>query len=231
MTNAVLRTLLYSLLVWAQNTLAAEAPQQSAPAAEQNVQAWLGGVSTDDDWSNTDPTDNEPLTGDIGTLPYLGGAGQKLWGGMFQAGFEGGGLVTWKNDSTNFFATNGSLRISVDNTLWSVEVFMGAVVSVRPVSWLRIYGAAGPSVAYANLDDDNDEADTPQPNATTVRINASGGSTSAALYARGGFEFEIRQGFTFGAFARYADHEFDFDEGGKLKLGNVQYFVSFGQRL
>jgi hypothetical protein len=198
---------------------------------EQNVQAWLGGVSTDDGWSSRDPTDGEPLTGDIGTLPYLGGAGQKLWGGSIQTGFEGGGLATWKNDATDFFATNNTLRISVDNTLFSFEFFFGAVLSLRPVPWLRVYAATGPSLAYAHLDDDNAEPAPDPLSSTSIEFGSGGDSLSLALYGRAGFEFETREGFTFGAHARYADHEFDFDDSGKLKLDNVQYFVTFGQRL
>ena len=54
---------------------------------------------------------------------------------------------------------------------------------------------------------------------------------SLTLYGRAGVEFEMPTGFTFGAHARYAPHEFDFDDSGELKLDSVQYFVSFGARL
>jgi len=197
---------------------------------EQNVQVWIGGVDTDDDWNRDDPLDDSELAGEFGTLPYLGGGSQRLWGNRLQVGFEGGGLVAWKNDSTRFFGNNGGVRIEIDNTLFSMEVFMGGVLSVRPVRWLRLYGGLGPAVAYGYLSDDDDEDE-----AASANVSGNFGSDSHAfsltLYGRAGFEFETASGFSFGGHARYANHEFDFDDGGKLELDNVQYFVSFGQRL
>jgi len=215
--------------------VAAEGTRARDAGAEEVIQVWLGGVDTDDDWSGTNPADGEPVTGEFGTLPYLGGAGQQLWGGKIQAGFEGGGLVTWKNDSTKFYGRNGALLIDVDNSLFSFEVFMGGLISIRPVNWLRVYAAAGPSVAYAYLD--GDDADEPPPatgtlaSSSSIEFGGNGSSVSLTVYARGGIEFATPRGFTFGASARYANHEFDFDDDGKLELGNVQYFLTLGQRL
>lgn len=208
------------------------------PGFEQYLQVWLGGLDTDDGWTRTDEQTGEELTGDFGTLPYLGGGAQRLWGNAAQIGFEGGGLVTFKNDSTKFAGTNGRLFVAIDNTLISVDFFMGGVVSVRPFAGLRIYGALGPTAAYAYLDDDDDDEGqvAPTGNVTAasgrnLELGSSGHSLSITLYGRAGFEFETPGGLTFGAQARYAPHEFDFDEGGELELDEVTYFLTIGQRM
>jgi len=198
--------------------------------AEQHVQAWVGAIDTNDHWRRDDVSSGGSLDGGIGTLPYLGGAGQRLRGERLQVGYEGGGLVAWKNDSTRFFATNGSATVEIDNTLYSIELFLGGVLSVRPAPWLRVFAAAGPTVAYAHLSDD-DGQDAAAGTSAAVTSGSGGNAFSLTLYGRAGFEFETRRGFTFGAHLRYAPHEFDFDDGGRLELDSVQYFVSLGQRL
>ena len=42
-----------------------------------------------------------------------------------------------------------------------MDVFMGGVVSLRPARWVRIYAAAGPSIAlgFLNGDDDDDHSE------------------------------------------------------------------------
>jgi hypothetical protein len=208
-------------------------PQEAQRVAEEYLQVWVGAIDTDEDWDLSDPADGSDLTGDIGTLPYFGGGAQRLYGDRLQFGYEGGGLVTWKNDSTRFYGNNGGVRIEIDNTLFSTEFYMGGVLSVRIAQWLRIYAGGGPAVAYGYLSDDDDDSapDEVSRASSNVDISSDNHSLSFTLYGRAGFEFETASGFTFGGHARYAPHEFDFDDGGKLKLDSFQYFLSLGQRL
>ncbi len=208
-------------------------PQEAQRVAEEYLQVWVGAIDTDEDWDLSDPADGSDLTGDIGTLPYFGGGAQRLYGDRLQFGYEGGGLVTWKNDSTRFYGNNGGVRIEIDNTLFSTEFYMGGVLSVRLAQWLRIYAGGGPAVAYGYLSDDDDDSppDEVSRASSNVDISSDNHSLSFTLYGRAGFEFETASGFTFGGHARYAPHEFDFDDGGKLKLDSFQYFLSLGQRL
>jgi hypothetical protein len=208
-------------------------PQEAQRVAEEYLQVWVGAIDTDEDWDLSDPADGSDLTGDIGTLPYFGGGAQRLYGDRLQFGYEGGGLVTWKNDSTRFYGNNGGVRIEIDNTLFSTEFYMGGVLSVRLAQWLRIYAGGGPAVAYGYLSDDDDDSppDEVSRASSNVDISSDNHSLSITLYGRAGFEFETASGFTFGGHARYAPHEFDFDDGGKLKLDSFQYFLSLGQRL
>ena len=224
-------SLLLAMLSFAPAAAASDYPTSDPadPGPVDYLQVWVGGIDTDDDFEREDPADGSELSGDFGTVPYFGGGVQRLWGDRLQFGYEGGGLVAWKNDSTKFFGNNGGVRIEIDNTLFSAEVYMGGAVSVRPLSWLRLYAGAGPAAAYAYLDDDEDEDVSTA--SSSINFSSSSHAVSLTLYGRAGVEFEMPTGFTFGAHARYAPHEFDFDDSGELKLDSVQYFVSFGARL
>lgn len=204
----------------------------AAPQPQIYVQAWLGGQSTDDgSWKISDPGGGESVLGDLGTLPFGGGAGQQLWGsGTWQIGYEGGGLVTWKNDRTEFRGSNGTLQVTIDNTFFSAGVFMGGVVSVMPIRPLRIYVAAGPSVTWAWLQDDNNQA-TPPPGSNTDYINVDADDVSVVPYARLGLEIMTDRGFTFGFSVRYADDEFQFDEAGDLEFDQLMWLLTLGSRV
>lgn len=230
--------LLLALLSWGPAAMASDyaTTDPADPGPVDYLQVWVGGIDTDDDFERTDPSDGSELSGDFGTVPYFGGGVQRLWGDRLQFGYEGGGLVAWKNDSTKFFGNNGGVRIEIDNTLFSAEVYMGGTLSIRPLNWLRLYAAGGPAAAYAYLDDDEDDLEAPPTDGTSgasssINFSSSSHAGSITLYGRAGVEFEMPTGFTFGAHARYAPHEFDFDDAGELKLDSVQYFVSFGARL
>ncbi|MGI9328804.1 MAG: hypothetical protein ACR2PZ_26550 [Pseudomonadales bacterium] len=221
-----------------QGTLAAP----PGPKVQQYVQSWLGAVDADDSWSLTDPETEAPLTGDFSSLPMVGGAGQRLWGERIQYGFEGGGLVGWKNDRVGFYGTNGLVRIRVDNSLFLFEPFFGGVVAVQPTNWMRLYAAAGPSIAWAYLDDEDvdDEDEEDSGNGTTVIgsgtgvvVNLEDGQDdfSFSVYVRAGLDFQFSNGFSVGVSGRYVDHEFDFNDRGKLAIDEIQWFLTFGQLL
>ena len=121
--------------------------------------------------------------------------------------------------------------MKIDNTCLSLEVYFGAVLSVRPAPWLRLYAGAGPALAYAYLDDSEDEREEDGAVVAGSGFSNSGSAVSFTYYGRAGIEFETRKGFRFGAMARYAPHEFDFDDDVELELDTPQYFLTFGQRL
>jgi len=201
------------------------------------VESWLGAVDTDGTWELEDEAEGDSLPGDIGTMPYLGGAGSRMWGGWFRYGFEGGGLISWKSDGTRFYGTGNSLRVEIDNEFVSLEVFMGGKLSLGLAPGLHLFVAAGPSLAWARLKNEDEEAEV-SPSATNsggtsifIDLNEEEDDFSARFYARGGLEFEFANGFTIGASARYADHRFDFGSSGKVKLDEVQWFLTLGSRI
>ncbi len=201
------------------------------------VETWLGAVDTDGTWEIEDEAEGDPLPGDIGTLPYVGGAGSRMWGGWFRYGFEGGGLIAWKSDGTRFYGTGNSLRVEIDNEFLSFEVFMGGRLSMALAPGLRLFVAAGPSLAWARLKNDDDEAEVLPASVNSggtsvfIDLNEEEDDFSARFYARAGLSFELDNGFTFGASARYADHRFDFGSSGKVKLDEVQWFLTLGSRI
>jgi hypothetical protein len=211
----------------------------SVGAMQQYVQGWLGTIEPDEAWRISDPETTERLSGDMSSLYYGGGASQMLWGDRAQVGFEGGGLVSWKNDRVAFFGQNGSVALFVDNSFFTLDVFMGGVVTLRPTPWLRLYAAAGPSIAWGYLDGDGDSGDdensavlsTTPGGALLIDLDDGDNDISFAVYGRAGIDIELTNGFTVGFSARYAGHEFNFDERGRLSLDEVQWFLTFGQRI
>ena len=200
------------------------------------VQAWLGTTDADEAWTIEEPTTNSELVGDYSTLPLLGGAGQRVWGNRVQFGFEGGGLVSWKSDRIAFAGNNGQLVVRMDTDLFLMDVFLGGVLSVRPARWLRIYAAAGPSIGWGYLpsEDDEDEVEVgPVGNGSGIFIDLSSSERdfSFALYGRVGLDIELKNGFTFGVSARYAEHDFDFGSRGELTLDEMQFFLTLGSKI
>jgi hypothetical protein len=211
-------------------------PEPPPRPVTQFVQSWLGGVEADRAWLLREPETQEQLSGDFSTLPLAGGAGQRLWGEGLAAGFEGGGLVSWRSDRVTLFGTNERAELQIENNFFMIETFFGGLVSASPAPWLRTYLAAGPSIAWGYLDDedDNDErARVVQSSSSGVFLSLNGGESdfSVSLYARAGMAFEFRNGFSVGVSARYFDHSFDFGDRGELTIDSVQWFLTFGQRL
>jgi hypothetical protein len=203
------------------------------------VQAWLGALDTEGGWEMTEPGTGESLMSDVGTLPFAGGAGQRLWGnGALRYGFEGGGIASFKSDRWRFLSSNGTLRVSVDSSLLSLGVFMGGLVSLHLGAHVRVYAAAGPSLTWAWLETD-DMTDEGSGSGAVVGggsvIIIDGEDTSSdvsfAPYARLGVEFEFDNGFSVGASARYADDEFDFGDQGEIVADDVLWLLTLGARL
>jgi len=225
------------LLVAVSSAARAQESNAELPAkiAHEYVQAWLGATDADEAWTIEEPTTNSDLPGDYSTLPLLGGVGQRMWGNRAQFGFEGGGLVSWKSDKIAFAASNGQIAVRVDTELFLMDVFLGGVLSVRPARWLRIYAAAGPSIAWGYLPSEDDDEVEVGPVGTGsgifIDLSSSERDFSFALYGRVGLDIELKNGFTFGVSARYAEHEFDFSQRGELKLDEMQYFLTLGSKL
>jgi len=225
--KAQLLTLFALFTAWP--AAAADTPATRSPVIY--VQAWLGALDTgDDSWQASDTQTGDSVLGDLGTLPFGGGAGQKLWGtGAWRIGFEGGGLGSWKRNTTRFRrASNGStsVRIKVDSTYYSLGVFTGGVVSVNLSRYVRLYAAGGPSLTWAWLQDDGNDDNT----ATGVDFNNENDGSFVA-YGRAGIEFVFDNGITFGASVRHADDDFSFGDAGDLKLDEPLYLLTIGALL
>jgi len=210
---------------------AAGAGDDAAPV--QYAQGWLGAVATERAWTLDDPESGRRLVGELDTLPYGGGASQRLWGRRARYGFEGGGLIAWKNDRIAFASDPGGLRVAIDNELLVLDFFLGAVLSFRPVGGLNVTLAAGPTLAWGHVAGDGDDESAVGGNGTAVFIDLDGSGNELSLvpYGRAGVAWEFANGFEVGVSARYAPHEFDFGRRGEVELDEVQWFLTLGQRL
>jgi len=230
--NDLIRALVSAACLCSALSVAAAAPPATEPTTY--VEIWIGAQDPkSDSWKVSDPATGDPATGDLGTLPFGGGDGQLLWGtGVWQAGFEGGGVGTWKSDTTNFRGTsNGgtSVQVQIDSRFFTLGVFMGGVLSANLGHNARAYVSAGPSVTWAWLDDENN--DNQPSNSNVIVLDGSKSDTSFVAYGRAGFEFILDTGFVFGVSVRYADDDFDFGSGGKLQFDDPLWLLTLGARL
>lgn len=212
------------------SAMAGEAVPADDGAPVDYVQAWVGALDTDDGWTLDRPAPADDLVGGLGTLPFGGGAAQRLWGhGFFRMGYEGGGLVSWKNDDTRFFAASdsggGTLAVTTDNRFFSIGVFMGGVASFQVAGRLRVQVAAGPSLSWARLTPDDDALDS-----AGVALDAND-DVSLVPYGRLGIEVLLDNGFMLGASVRYADDDFDFGRNGEVDMSEVMWLLTLGSRL
>ncbi len=228
MSDAV-RVCLLGVALIAAFPAAAQAPNDRGPLT--SVQVWLGAQNPDDDsWEVIDPGNGQTAAGEIGTLPFGGGAGQLLWGdGVWRYGYEGGALASWKSETTSFRGTNNSAEVTIDGEYFSFGVFMGGVLSANLSRSARVYVAAGPTATWAWLDDSGDEP-IPAPTGVIV-LGDSEDDVSFTAYGRAGVEVILENGFAFGASVRYAKDEFDFGAGGKLEFEDPLWLLTLGAHL
>jgi hypothetical protein len=211
-------------------------PEPDSPRSVTYLQSWLGAVETDDPWILPGDEAGGPYTRSVGTLPYVGGSGMVLRGERVRYGFEGGGLVSWKNYGSSFRGVSSGgllVGISVDNALFSFETFLGGVVALEPAPGVRFTLAGGPALAWMRLDNDDDEVEVtplgpPAGSNVFISLNGSENDFSFALYGRAGVEFDIGSGLLLGVSARYAEHDFDFGSSGMLEYDKVQWFLTLG---
>ena len=223
-----------SLFVLALSLALPAAADPPAASPETFVQVWIGAIDTkNDSWKATEVQSGSDVVGDLGTLPYGGGDGQMLWGsGAWQIGYEGGGLVSWKNETTHFRGVSSggtAVQVQFRNQFYLFGVFMGAVVGVRPAPWLRLYASGGPSLTWARIEDDNN--DNASQSSTNIDTHGSMNDGSFTAYARVGVDFVTSDGFAFGASVRYANDKFDFGDAGELKLDSPLYLLTLGARI
>jgi hypothetical protein len=202
------------------------------------VQGVLGVLDAGEAWTLDDNTSGESLESDLGQL-ILGGAmvQQMSKDGVFEYGFEGGGLVSWKNSNQQFFASNHVFAVSFDNNLFLVDLSFGGAISWRPFKPLRFYLSAGPTVAVGTveIDDDSIEVEPHTQGAgegSSIQLDASGREWAAGfgLYGRGGIEFIVRD-YTFGASVRKSSTTLKFDNAGEIDLTAPQFFLTIGKRI
>lgn len=200
------------------------------------LQSWFGAGDTNEPWRLPADENGGPYERDVGTIPYLGANALFLNGengGGTRYGYEVGGTIGWGDSDTAFRSDGGDLRVALDASLISFELFLGGVLAWEPRPALRFFAAAGPAVSWMQLDNEDEEAEVSTvsglgPSGIFIRVNSEEDDVSLMPYARIGFEFQPRRGYSFGLSARYVPHEFDFGSSGEVELDGLQWFLTVG---
>ncbi|ARN74607.1 hypothetical protein [Oceanicoccus sagamiensis] len=196
----------------------------------------LGKLDAEDSWTIEDDNGDQ-VSADRDDLIYGGVAAQIGKGdGIFQYGFESGGLISFKNDTSYFIKSDGgaTARLRVKNELWMLDLSLGGFVSVRPWSWLRVYASAGPSIMIGSMAIDDDDVSV-QPldggSIADIEFEPSSRETDVdvGVYGRAGIDIILNNGFVLGVSARKVDSEMDFGDNGIIELDDTQYFLTLGQ--
>ncbi len=204
-------------------------------------QVLFGSLKLND--SNISFTSNdEVFEGELpNSIPYLGAAAQVVWkDDLFGYGWEGGGFFSWVNRSTSYYASSGgngtTVRISIDNSYWSIETFIGLYGSFKPTEHLRFYAGAGPLFLLATTkvhDVDNDPV--PQPiNGNTIVIDTDDYHSDFTIggYARIGFEFELPNNYWLGASVRHMKAELDLSKTiGEFDIDGDVYYLTVTKKM
>jgi hypothetical protein len=169
-------------------------------------------VSVDDGGSGRVDGDE----GELDQIPLIGGGGQwKLGGERMDFGLEGLLSFGWRGDAEAFVIGGGGAAVAIDVDLFVFEIFGGPFASVFLGEKLRLYGAAGPLLQWADYSQEgNGLAD-------------DGSGFGAGWYARTGLEFVLPSRTLLGFGVRWSDSSVDLGSGlGDLELEGLQAVVT-----
>lgn len=188
------------------------------------VQALLGAVRFEDLEFKVE--EGQTQTADLSTIPQIGGAwGTLPKGNRFQYGLEATFLFGFRTKDLEYLIINSSgLRAKVSTSLWMFDLAGGAYVNLflDPGKKIRLYGAAGPLLMYADYDADKEYSDDSPDEDTSESAFGIG------VYARSGIEFRVHERGTLGLGARatWADVDFS-DVGGTTDMKGIAGFVTY----
>lgn len=158
-------------------------------------------------------------SGDLDQVPLIGGGGQwKMGGERVDLGLEG--LLSFGGRANaEAFAIGGSgAAVAVDVDLLIFELYGGPFASMFVGEKLRLYGAAGPLLQWADYVQDNG----------TTEVDGSG--FGSGWYARAGFEFALPSRSFLGMGVRWSDSTVDLGSGvGDLDVEGFQIFVTLSR--
>ncbi|MDN3640925.1 hypothetical protein QWY82_19155 [Simiduia curdlanivorans] len=202
---------------------------------ERYLQGVVGWLQAEDVWQIDEDTSGEPLAADLGDLLYGGGAVQMNFGdAALEYGYETGGLVSFKNDTSYVAAAGnngGAVAAKIDNEFWLVDLYMGAYTGIHLGDHLRFYASAGPALLIGSLDVDDSEP-VPTPQSGTVVVSSAGRHTKGALgfYGKLGVDILFDSDITLGASLRQLNAKLDFGDAGEMQFNHPQYFITVGKK-
>lgn len=129
---------------------------------------------------------------DLSEMPYVGLFGQYYFSGRAtQIGWEGGILYGWRSRETTVRTGPERTVVSIDTSLWILDLSAGLCLNQRLGDRWRFYIAGGPAMVFAEHEEERDS----DPEATPVEEEDSGGESESEFgigaYARLGLEYEM----------------------------------------
>jgi hypothetical protein len=165
--------------------------------------------------AEVDGSGGATIDGDAGELdsyPVIGGGAQwKLGGQRMDFGLEGLLSFGWRSDAEAFVVGGGGAAIAIDVDMLVFELFGGPFASMMLGDKLRLYGAAGPLMQFADYAQ------------TGGGLADDGSGFGYGWYARTGLEFALPSRTLIGFAVRWSDSEVDLGGRlGDLELEGVQ---------
>ncbi|VGO21342.1 outer membrane beta-barrel protein [Pontiella sulfatireligans] len=190
------------------------------------VQALLGAMKFDDLKIDVEGSGTQEKA-DLSTVPQVGGAwGTLPLGNRIQVGLEATFLVGWRTDNIEYIEINSGLRARVSTSMWMFDLAGGPYINLflDEGKRVRVYGAAGPLLMYANYDADKDyDGDN-----SYDENDDSESAFGFGAYGRAGIEFRIHERGMLGMGARilYANLDLS-DVGGTTDVKGIAGFVTY----
>jgi len=155
---------------------------------------------------------------DLDELPVIGGGAQwKLGGERIDLGLEGMLSFSWSSDAAAFVVGGGGAAVAVDVDLLVFELYGGPFASLFLGDKVRLYGAAGPLMQWANYDQ-NDHDDV---------FDEDGSGFGYGYYARTGLEFALDPHTFLGFGVRWSDSSVDLGSSlGDLEIDGLQAVIT-----
>ena len=154
--------------------------------------------------------------GDLDELPVIGGGAQwKLGGERVDFGLEGLMSFSWRANAEAFVIGGGGAAVAVDVDISLFELYGGPFASLFLGDKLRLHGAAGPILQFADYEQEGGG------------LADDGSGFGAGWYARTGLEFVLPARTLLGFGVRWSDSTVDLGSGlGDLELEGLQAVVT-----
>jgi hypothetical protein len=181
-------------------------------------------------------TEGTTVRGEYDDLPYFSAGVQRILGGeRFRYGFEGGGIISWQNDSVYYSGTaNGGAQVAVqiDNEMFLFGTFLGGYLDVNFSDNVRLFVSAGPMLLTASLSQKGDEPSA-QPHSTVI-VNGKKRDFSSGYggYASFGVVVSPTKTYEFGFVLREQDVELNFSDAiTDFPYDGTQVMLSIGYKI
>ncbi len=184
------------------------------------MQGFIGYTSFQKVSLDTGPSTIDGDEGDLDNLPLIGGGAQwKLGGKRIDYGIEGLMSFSGSANATAFVIGGGGAAVAVDVDLLVFDLYGGLFASAFLGEKLRVYGAAGPLMEWAQWDQSGNALDD------------NGSGFGVGTYARTGFEFGLPSRVLVGFGVRWSESSVDLGSLGDLDMDGLQFLFTVSRGL